>query len=141
MDLSFLSETTFHHVCSNADQWDPFSCNEFQEKKVLLRPCNPHRMSFYCLCLSNIEYLNCITHERTRIFWSRSWGKLNKKLLQHKLRKTFNQSTQTNKFILTNQPNLFSHNNVFETDLPNFYLLQVTKFKRDFQKMKPNIFT
>ena len=41
--------------------------------------------------------------------------------------------------ILPNQPTLFQHSIVVETELSDFPLLTVTKFKRSFQKCKPHI--
>ena len=41
--------------------------------------------------------------------------------------------------ILTNRPNYFKQNNVFETDLSNFHMVLVTELKMGFQKLKPHI--
>ena len=41
--------------------------------------------------------------------------------------------------ILTNRPNYFQQNNVFETDLSNFHMMVVTELKMGFQKLKPHI--
>ena len=41
--------------------------------------------------------------------------------------------------ILTNQPTLFQHSTVLETELSDFHLLTVTEFKMNFQKYKPRI--
>ena len=41
--------------------------------------------------------------------------------------------------ILTNRPNYFQQNNVFETGLSNFHMMVVTELKMGFQKLKPHI--
>ena len=41
--------------------------------------------------------------------------------------------------ILTNCPNYFQQNNVFETGLSDFHVMVVTELKMGFQKLKPHI--
>ena len=41
--------------------------------------------------------------------------------------------------ILTNRPNYFQQNNVFETGLSDFHMMVVTELKMGFQKLKPHI--
>ena len=41
--------------------------------------------------------------------------------------------------ILTNRPNYFQQNNVFETGLSDFHMMVVTELKMGFQKLKPDI--
>ena len=41
--------------------------------------------------------------------------------------------------ILTNRPNFFQQNNVFETSLSDFHMIVVTELKMGFQKRKPYI--
>ena len=41
--------------------------------------------------------------------------------------------------ILTNRPNYFQQNSVFETGLSDFHMIVVTELKMGFQKLKPRI--
>ena len=41
--------------------------------------------------------------------------------------------------ILTNRPNYFQQNNVFETDLSGFYMMILTELKMGFQKLQSHI--
>ena len=69
--------------------------------------------------------------------------KLYEDLLWLKLSKKFNQSFKNPDkppcidLILTNEPNLFQHNNAFETYLSDFHLLTETEFKTGFQRYLP----
>ena len=41
--------------------------------------------------------------------------------------------------VLTNRPNYFQKNNVFEAGLSDFHMMVVTELKMGFQKLKPHI--